>query len=151
MMLYTMFARRATQWATTLMRVRGLGLAGLVGVVPVLSGCAGLVGQPADALLNEKLGGDTTAYATSRNAFSHSARNLTREERRLFEVGDSFFEQNWVSAPASTAARDGLGPTFNAQSCSSCHVLDGRAKPPEYAGDPERLQVIFVEARKLVV
>lgn len=91
-----------------------------------------------DALLNEKLGGETTAYSTDRNAFSHSARNLTNEQRRTFEVGDSFFEQNWVTAPASTEARDGLGPTFNAQSCSSCHVLDGRAKPPEHPDDPER-------------
>ena len=44
----------------------------------------------------------------------------------MFEVGDSFFTQNWVTAPASTDARDGLGPLFNAQSCSSCHLRDGR-------------------------
>lgn len=101
----------------------------------LLSGC---FGSPGDALLNEKLGGDTTAYSADRNAFSQSARNLTNEQRRTFEVGDSFFELNWVTAPASTDARDGLGPTFNAQSCSSCHVLDGRAKPPERVDDPER-------------
>ena len=53
-------------------------------------------------------------------------------------MGDSFFTQNWVTAPASTEARDGLGPTLNAQSCSSCHTLDGRAKPPDHADDPER-------------
>ena len=98
----------------------------------------GCFDSPGDALLNEKLGGETTAYSADRNAFSHSARNLTNEQRRTFEVGDSFFEQNWVTAPASTDARDGLGPTFNAQSCSSCHVLDGRAKPPEHVDDPER-------------
>ena len=98
----------------------------------------GCFNSPGDALLNEKLGGETTAYSADRNAFSHSARNLTNEQRRTFEVGDSFFEQNWVTAPASTDARDGLGPTFNAQSCSSCHVLDGRAKPPEHVDDPER-------------
>ena len=43
-----------------------------------------------------------------------------------------------MTAPASTEARDGLGPTFNAQSCSSCHTLDGRAKPPDHNEDPER-------------
>ena len=91
-----------------------------------------------DALLTELLGGATTAFADNRNAFSFSARNLTNLERRTFEVGDSFFEQNWVTAPASTAARDGLGPTFNAQSCSSCHVLDGRGRPPLDDFDPER-------------
>ena len=110
----------------------------VVCLASVLIGCTFGTDQSAEALLNENLGGDTTAFATNRNAFSHSARNLTREQRRTFEVGDSFFEQNWVSAPASTDARDGLGPTFNAQSCSSCHVLDGRAKPPAHQGDPER-------------
>ena len=84
------------------------------------------------------LGGETTAFSSGRNAFELSARNLTNEERRMFEVGDSFFTQNWVTAPASTTARDGLGPTFNALSCSSCHSHDGRAKPPDNDDDPER-------------
>ena len=91
-----------------------------------------------DALLNERLGGDTTVRSTNRNSFGLAAVNLTRLERRTFEVGDSFFSQNWVSAPASTEARDGLGPTFNAQSCSSCHTRDGRGMPPERDGDGER-------------
>lgn len=43
-----------------------------------------------------------------------------------------------MAAPASTAGRDGLGPTFNAQSCSSCHGHDGRARPPLGADDAER-------------
>ena len=89
-------------------------------------------------IFDERLGGTTTAFSAGSNAFELSARNLTNEERRRFEVGDSFFTQNWVTAPASTEARDGLGPTFNAQSCSSCHNRDGRAKPPEYDEDPER-------------
>lgn len=90
------------------------------------------------SLLVARLGGDTTAFDRTRNAFSLSARNLTNLERRTFEVGDSFFNQNWVTAPASTDARDGLGPTFNAQSCSSCHTRDGRGRPPENAADPTR-------------
>ena len=91
-----------------------------------------------NTILVETLGGGTTAFTTNRNAFSLSARNLTNLERRTFEVGDSFFNQNWVTAPASTDARDGLGPTFNAQSCSSCHTHDGRAEPPKDNDDPER-------------
>ena len=83
-------------------------------------------------------GGDTTAFTITRNAFGLSARNLTNLERRTFAVGNSFFRQNWVTAPASTEARDGLGPTFNALSCSSCHLLDGRGKPPDGPGDGER-------------
>ena len=84
------------------------------------------------------LGGDTTAFSSGTNAFELSARNLTNDLRRTFEIGDSFFTQNWVTAPASTEARDGLGPTFNALSCSSCHSHDGRAKPPDSPNDPER-------------
>ena len=89
-------------------------------------------------VFDERLGGDTTAFLANRSAFEMSARNLTNELRRTFEVGDSFFNQNWVAAPASTTARDGLGPTHNALSCSSCHTLDGRGKPPDHPDDPER-------------
>ena len=53
---------------------------------------------------DESLGGETTAFSAGRNAFELSARNLTNEERRTFEVGDSFFNQNWVTAPASTGS-----------------------------------------------
>ena len=80
--------------------------------------------------LDPNLGGETTRFDATRNSFSLPAPDLTTAERRAFEVGDSFFTQNWVTAPASTEARDGLGPTFNAQACSSCHVLDGRGAPP---------------------
>ena len=95
--------------------------------------------QPSGAgqiVLVEKLGGDTTAFTSTRNAFGLPARNLEGGERRTFVVGNSFFRQNWVTAPASTVARDGLGPSFNAQSCSSCHTLDGRGKPPDNLNDP---------------
>lgn len=82
--------------------------------------------SPTAGLLVIESGGEGTTQASNRNAFGNSARNLTNEERRTFEVGDSFFTQNWVTAPASTDARDGLGPLLNAQSCSSCHLRDGR-------------------------
>ena len=64
------------------------------------------------------------------NAFALAIPSLTTEERRAFAVGNSFFNDNWVTAPASTDGRDGLGPVFNAQSCSTCHFRDGRAQPP---------------------
>lgn len=82
-----------------------------------------------DALLVREGGGEGTTNSSNRDAFGMSARNLTTEERREFEVGDSFFTQNWVIAPSSTEARDGLGPLFNAQACASCHVRDGRGRP----------------------
>ena len=93
---------------------------------------------PVRLTLVATLGGDTTAFTTTRNAFGLSARNLTSQQRRTIAVGNSFFRQNWVTAPASTEARDGLGPTFNALSCSSCHHLDGRGRPPDGPEDGQR-------------
>ncbi|MCP9490104.1 MAG: c-type cytochrome [Solirubrobacteraceae bacterium MAG38_C4-C5] len=83
-------------------------------------------------------GADATVFDTSPSAFALPLRKLGRLERRAFAVGNSFFNDNWVTAPASTEARDGLGPTFNAQSCSSCHFKDGRGQPPQGPEDPER-------------
>lgn len=70
-------------------------------------------------------------FATGRNAFSFPAANLNDEERTRFAIGNSFFRRNWVEAPSSTKARDGLGPHFIARSCGGCHVQDGRGAPPD--------------------
>lgn len=74
--------------------------------------------------------GDTTVFDSSPKAFGFPIRNLLEEHRASFFVGHSFFNENWVVAPASTAGRDGLGPLFNARSCSACHSKDGRSQPP---------------------
>ena len=89
-------------------------------------------------LLDPASGGDATVAFATRNAFGQPIPGLTARERRVFEVGDSFFTQNWVTAPSSTDARDGLGPLLNAQACASCHVGDGRGRPPQSPEDPER-------------
>ena len=36
-------------------------------------------------------------------------------------AGRALFERNWVSAPASTRAGEGLGPLYDARSCGACH------------------------------
>jgi CxxC motif-containing protein (DUF1111 family) len=88
-------------------------------------------GSPGDDAPLLRPGGDATIAAVGENAFGHPAPNLGRLERRAFAVGNSFFRDNWVLAPASAEGRDGLGPLFNATSCSGCHLRDGRAAPPE--------------------
>ena len=75
-------------------------------------------------------GGEATVGATSRQAFGQPVPGLSSTQQTQFFVGNSFFNRNWVVAPASTQARDGLGPLFNARSCSTCHRLDGRGRPP---------------------
>lgn len=64
------------------------------------------------------------------NAFSHFSQNLIFEQQADFNIGDSLFSKLWVSSPSSTQASDGLGPLFNARSCQSCHIKDGRGHPP---------------------
>ena len=75
-------------------------------------------------------GGAATVFATTRQAFGQPLPHLTPDQETQFFVGNSFFNRNWVSAPSSTTARDGLGPLFNARSCSGCHLHDGRGRPP---------------------
>ena len=99
-------------------------LAALLAVAP-----QALAGAEVDDTL---AGGATTVHATGRNAFSFPAANLDDAERTRFVIGNSFFRRNWVQAPASTQARDGLGPHFNARSCGGCHVQDGRGAPPDF-------------------
>ena len=81
------------------------------------------------------LGGQTTIYNTTPNAFGQPVPGLERPQELQFFVGNSFFNQNWVTAPASTTARDGLGPLFNARSCAGCHFKDGRGRAPETPGE----------------
>lgn len=71
------------------------------------------------------------------NAFSYPSPALDPLGRRAFAVGNAIFRANWVQAPASAEGLDGLGPLFNARSCSSCHLRDGRSRPPE-GDEPER-------------
>jgi CxxC motif-containing protein (DUF1111 family) len=79
--------------------------------------------------------GTSTVLDDTKDAFSLPSPALTKEHRRRFFVGNSFFNQSWVAAPSSVPSRDGLGPLFNARSCSGCHFKDGRSRPPD-AGQP---------------
>lgn len=112
-------------------RLVSVGVLALVAVCWVLSDPNALATSAPD---DEKTGGDTTVFATGHNAFSFPLANLPDDERTRFAIGNSFFRRNWVQAPASTTARDGLGPQFIARSCGGCHVQDGRGAPPDFAG-----------------
>jgi len=77
-------------------------------------------------------GGETTnTRMLGVNSFLRPADNLSLENQTAFYGGNGFFNQAWVVSPSSTTSRDGLGPLFNARSCSSCHFKDGKGKPPE--------------------
>ena len=116
-------------------KVQGFALLASGMLCSALGACSGapeVERQPAATDPNEWLpGGDTTnTLLLGANAFTMPAANVSVEHEPSFFSGNSFFNQSWVQAPASTEARDGLGPLFNARSCSGCHFKDGRGRPP---------------------
>lgn len=97
--------------------------------------------EPFDSLRaepNEEYSGglNATTFDFSENAFGREVPGLSNTQLDDFVVGNSFFRNNWVTAPASATARDGLGALFNSLSCGGCHVKDGRAAPPSTSADP---------------
>jgi CxxC motif-containing protein (DUF1111 family) len=120
-------------------RRRTLLLAALA--LPVLVACGGGDGGtsalPAPELLARQ-GGEATVEVAGRDAYAQPVPGLTGDQATTFAIGNNFFNDNWVTAPASTEGRDGLGPIFNAQSCSSCHFKDGAGRPPADDDDPTR-------------
>ncbi|TNF25082.1 MAG: c-type cytochrome [Deltaproteobacteria bacterium] len=87
-------------------------------------------------------GSGTNTLLLGPNAFTPPLETLSLDEELAFYSGNAFFSQAWVQAPASTDARDGLGPMFNARSCGACHALDGRGRPPLADGE-EILGLLF--------
>ncbi len=75
--------------------------------------------------------GAFTTFSDDKFAFTHPLKTLSLEEQMDFKLGRRLFMTNWVPAPASTIGLDGLGPTFNAKSCTRCHVRQGRGLPIE--------------------
>lgn len=82
--------------------------------------------EPGEALS----AGSATVRKADQNALSLPSANLSPSRRLDFSVGNSFFRNPWVTAPATTTARDGLGPLFNTNACQNCHIKDGRGHPP---------------------
>ncbi|HWP09567.1 MAG TPA: di-heme oxidoredictase family protein [Polyangiaceae bacterium] len=107
-----------------------LALAWVLSIAP--SACKRPESVPSDA----RSGGSATVFDVTRDAFGQPSAWLSDAHRRTFFVGNSFFNLSWLAAPASVADRDGLGPLFNARSCSGCHFKDGRGRPPEPESPP---------------
>ncbi|SDS28927.1 CxxC motif-containing protein, DUF1111 family [Halopseudomonas xinjiangensis] len=100
----------------------------LFGVAALSLACEAMSSPPTQQ--SPKSGGDGSIGLANQNAYSLPQANLPMTKRLDFSVGNSFFRNPWVVAPASTDARDGLGPLFNTNSCQGCHIKDGRGNPP---------------------
>ncbi|HEV7321939.1 MAG TPA: di-heme oxidoredictase family protein [Ensifer sp.] len=91
-------------------------------------------------------GGAATSIApVNADSFSQFSANLTFQEEEGFKLGNALFRKLWVSSPSSTQASDGLGPLYNARACQSCHLKDGRGRPPE--GSTDTTSMFFRLAR----
>ena len=84
-------------------------------------------------------GGSQTVFDAGAGAFGHPFPDMDASAASMHDIGDGLFGATFVSAPATL--NPGLGPIFNSVSCSSCHVADGRGKPPE-AGE-QLLSMLF--------
>jgi CxxC motif-containing protein (DUF1111 family) len=85
--------------------------------------------------LQEKLAGLASINNATAQAFNKPFPSISNLDRITFESGDFVFGRAWVpSQDVGNEDKDGLGPLFNAESCNSCHISDGRSRPPEQFG-----------------
>ena len=84
------------------------------------------------------LAGKNSVSDRSEKAFSHANSMIEPKDLNRFRLGKSFFRVPWVQAPASTTARDGLGPLFNANTCISCHPNHGSGVAINEKGEMNR-------------
>ena len=132
-----------------------LGAVAFGAALPLLAGAIATHGAGTDAALDTLLapttdftklevgeakpGGEATSRGSTDtpNAFSLSSGNMDFKRELDFKVGNGIFRKNWVSAPSSTDASDGLGPLFNSRACQNCHLKDGRGHPPLSSDVPD--------------
>jgi CxxC motif-containing protein (DUF1111 family) len=82
-----------------------------------------------DEELDERMsGGDATVFDEGGGAFGHAIPGMSLRDEVVHSQGDKLFEIPFVTAPAPLYA--GLGPVYNSRNCVSCHIADGRGKPP---------------------
>lgn len=74
-------------------------------------------------------GGNATIKYTANEPFLKILDNINENEISGISQGRELFIAKWRPAPDRRTALDGLGPLFNADACTSCHISDGRVNP----------------------
>ncbi|MFP2926707.1 di-heme oxidoredictase family protein [Pyxidicoccus sp. 3LG] len=126
------------------MRARSIPLAGsLVGALFISAAWAVTAYRPRVPPLEvaavapepgeELSGGATTVPDPGRNAFGRSLMNMQRARWPRFFMGKQVFDRNWSDPREGPVA---VGPLFNAASCTTCHLKDGRGRPPQSPTEP---------------
>lgn len=86
--------------------------------------------------ITTELGGDTTRPLATAEAFTFISANAPSKVKGGFTFGNQLFNTIWRPAPGPQPTTDGLGPIFNKEACSDCHINNGRGKPPPEVGAP---------------
>jgi len=86
--------------------------------------------------VTSELGGDTTRPLATAEAFTFISANAPSKVKGGFTFGNQLFNTVWVPAPGPQTTTDGLGPVFNREACSDCHINNGRGLPPPEVGAP---------------
>lgn len=108
-------------------------------VVMAMSGMAQAQAPADDRALS---GGASTVFVRDSEAYSQPLPGLDRETTAALNMGRRLFRHVWPVAPTSRRGPDGLGPLFNRNACSGCHVKDGRGRPPARPGGPMKSMLI---------
>lgn len=87
------------------------------------------------------------SLAGNSRIFEKQMKGMSNEEYDFFILGKSFFRIPWVEAPSATTARDGLGPIFNANTCTSCHPRNGRGFARKKNGQLDRSVVVKLSSK----
>lgn len=74
--------------------------------------------------------------------------NISSEQRLNHALGRSLFEKFWIASPSSTTASDGLGPLFNARSCHSCHLNNGKGHAPAAGQNGAEVPSFFLRLKQ---
>jgi CxxC motif-containing protein (DUF1111 family) len=91
-------------------------------------------------------GGAGTIFDNSADAYIYPMANLSQEDQDKHTEADGTFEHKFsVDLATSGKPFSGLGPLFNHESCSGCHLRNGRAAPPTSATDKSGLLIRLSE------
>ncbi len=97
-------------------------------LLSALSSCQKAVPLSEDEYDERLSGGSQTVFDAGSGAFSSIFPTLSGRNVLNHEIGDGSFEATFITAPAPI--NPGLGPVYNNVSCASCHIADGRGRPP---------------------
>ncbi|MDP4200381.1 MAG: di-heme oxidoredictase family protein [Bacteroidota bacterium] len=117
--------------AKIISHLRNTSIVAVLVCAPIFESCSNSVSSPpaSTSSIDESMsGGSQTVFVQGVTAFSQVLPNVSADHAAMHERGDAQFEAQYVPAPASP--NGGLGPLFNANACSACHVNDGRGRAP---------------------